>query len=317
LYVIILTFAVKDVNPRGVDRVLNSAQDEIEQCIVPVPENRWLLVHYHIFKNAGSTIIYVLHRTFGSKFTALHGPSPSSALHGSDVEAFLAAKPELASVSSHHLRYPKPIIPHVILFDICFLRDPMQRLWSMYKYQRRSEPVDEFSLISKLDARAFFSKLLEQHPQMVNDVQVGIVGNRGEYTRPPTETDLRVALDYLRQISVLGVVDLFDESALAAEYFLRPTFPTLQFQYVKQNVDPIGSLDLDVEMEKFRSAVGGTIFAELERMNRFDTELVAAARKEVLRRFHMLPSREARVADFRKRCRILQAVYEGAPVPAT
>lgn len=51
-------------------------------------------------------------------------------------------------------------------------------------------------------------------------------------------------------------------------------------------------------------------------MNRLDTELVAAARKEVLRRFEMLPNREARVADFRERCRVLRDVNEGAAVPA-
>jgi len=289
----------------------------MQHHVVPAPESRWVLLHYHIFKNAGSTVEYILHRALGSKFSMLHGPSPSSVLHGSDVEAFLAAKPGILAISSHHIRYPKPIVPRVILFDICFFRDPLQRLWSMHKFQQRRDPVDEFGHISKsMDAPTFFSELLEQHPQMINDVQVNILANRGEYTRPPTETDLRVALDYLRQISVVGVVDLFDESAMAAEYFLRPTFPTLQFQYVKQNADADGHGDHDAEMERFRKEAGDSVYAELERMNRLDTELLAQARKEVLRRFEMLPSRGSRVADFRERCRILRAVYAGVPVLA-
>ena len=287
----------------------------MRQAIVPASESRWVLLHYHIFKNAGSTIEYILHRALGSKFATLHGPSPNSVLHGSDVEAFLAANPELQAISSHHLRYPKPIVPQVILFDICFFRDPLPRLWSMYKFQRRNAPI-EVGHTSKLpDAQSYFADLLEQHPQLINDVQVNIMANRGEYTRPPTETDLRVALDYLRQISVIGVVDRFDESAMAAEYFLRPTFPTVRFQYVKQNADREGHSDLYAEMERFRKEVGGSIFAELERMNRLDTELVASARNEVLRRFEMLPNREERVADFRKRCRILRAIGDGKPVP--
>jgi hypothetical protein len=302
---------------RDIREDLKHADAPIAQYIVPAPEHRWVLLHYHLFKNAGSTIEYLLHRTFGARFATLHGPDPSSFLTASDVKAFLLLHPELAAVSSHHLRYPKPVIPRVIIFDLCFFRDPLQRLWSMFKYLQRSEPVDEFSSFPKsMNAQTFFGELLEQHPTVVNDVQVNILANRGEYTRPPSEPDLRIALDYLRQISVLGVVDLFDESALAAEYFLRPTFPTLQFQYVKQNVDPTGSIGLDVEMEQFRTAVGGSIYGELERMNRLDTELVAAARKEVLRRFEMLPNREARVASFRERCRFLKEVYEGLLVPA-
>lgn len=292
------------------DEALKPAGDEVtpedltRHHIVPSAPNRWVLLHYHIFKNAGSTIESVLERSFGSRFATLHGPEAGSALNGGDVTAFLSAHPDLAAISSHHIRYPKPVAPQVIVFDICFFRDPLQRLWSMYKFIRRSEQVEGKNAKS-LNARSFFEELLEDHPHLVNDVQVCTVATRGQYTRPPTGADLRLAQQILSGISVLGVVELFDESALTAEYFLRPTFPELRFHYVKQNADPTSHPSPEREKEEFRSQVGGAIYGQLVRMNELDTELVACARTEIMRRWSLLPNRDARVADFGDRCRAL------------
>jgi hypothetical protein len=152
---------------------------------------------------------------------------------------FLLDHPEITAISSHHLRYPKPAIPNVIAFDICFLRDPLERLWSMYQHFRRSPSVDDLSARAKeLDASSFFDLLIQEHAHLVNDVQVNCLANAGAYTRPPDADDLAIALSIVRQMSVAGVADLFDESLVAAEYFLHAAFPNLRCEYVKQNVAP-------------------------------------------------------------------------------
>jgi hypothetical protein len=147
---------------------------------------------------------------------------------------------------------------------------------------------------------------------MVNDVQVNMLANHGVYTRPPTATDLQKSLDILRQISVLGVVDRFDESLIAAEYFLRPTFPTLQFHYVKQNVSPT---DGDTSMRpdaQLRRELGGAVYDHLQKLNQLDYELLEYAKEEVARRLALVPEREQREIDFRRRCEFLQTVHEAA-----
>lgn len=113
-----------------------SLSEEPLQVVLPVKPIRYVLVHYHIFKNAGSTIEYVLQRAFGNRFRAVHGPQPDSVLFGVDLARFLAKNPEVTAVSSHHLKYPLPVLPRTQIFDCCFLRDPIQRLWSMHKYLR-------------------------------------------------------------------------------------------------------------------------------------------------------------------------------------
>jgi hypothetical protein len=266
-----------------------------EEYIVPVPSARFVLLHYHIFKNAGTTIEYAMRRCFGKRFATLHGPNPNSNLSGEDVAAFLAGHPEIAAISSHHVKYPKPVAPGTVVFDVCVLREPLERLRSVYHHFRRTEPVDDLSARAKeMDLRSFLDLLIRQHPHMVNDVQVNTLANAAAYTRPPDSTDLAAGLRIVREMSVAGVVDLFDESLVAAEYFLCPAFPAIQLEYVSQNVGP-------KDVEPFRDAVGARIYEQLEKMNQLDGELVAQARAEVRRRFELVPDAPERLAAFRRR----------------
>ena len=282
---------------------------ETREYIVPVSSDRFVLLHYHIFKNAGSTIEDAMRRFFGKRFATLHGPNPNSILRGEHVAAFLASHPEIAAISSHHVKYPKPVAPGMIVFDLCVFRDPLERLRSVYYHFRRADPVDDLSARAKeMDLRSFLDLLIRKHPHLVNDVQVNILANRAAYTRPPGSADLAAALGIAGDMSVISVVDLFDESLVAAEHFLQPAFPSIQLEYISQNVSPATAPGY-----RFREEVGDPIYRQLQNLNQLDGELVSQARGEVRRRFELIPDAQERLADFRRRC----AGLEGALPRAT
>jgi len=287
-----------------------------EDYVIAVPRDRWVLVHGHIFKNAGSTVLSILRRSFGPRFATLHGPSHDSTIRGSELAAFLSANPEIAAISSHHTTYPLPVIPGTILFDLCFFRNPLLRLWSMYRYFCSTQASGDLASCARSrSASEFFDFLVAEHPHVVNDEQVNYMANGGAYTRPPTAQDLRVAMERVRQISVLGVVEMFDESAVTAEYFLRPTFPALRFEYIAQNVS--ASPGGGSPEEGFRREIGAARYAQLERMNRLDAQLLAFTREELLRRFEMVPDRGQRLASLRERCGALESAARTPDVSAS
>ena len=276
--------------------------------VVATPAPRFVLIHYHILKNAGTTIESILSREFGDEFARLHGSEAGSILSPAHAEAFLAEHPPVRALSSHHLTYPKPQASQIIVFDICFFRDPLQRLASFYQHLQRSEMDEELSAVAaRSDLRSFLKVLVRNHPHLANDAQVNRVANAGAYTRPPSPNDLEKASEIVRHASVPGVVDLFDESCVAAEYALAPAFPGIQLHYVKRNVSP----DSDGRPNDPRAALGKHLFSQLQEMNRLDRELVDQARAEVLRRYHLVPDREERLRDFRERCALAQ-LAEGA-----
>ena len=106
---------------------------------------RFVVVHYHIFKNAGTSVERILEREFPGAFARLHGPTADSTLDAEDLGIFLQENPTIQAVTSHHLRYPAPSIRNAVIFDCCFLRHPLDRLDSLYSYYRKTDSTDPIS----------------------------------------------------------------------------------------------------------------------------------------------------------------------------
>jgi len=273
---------------------------------------RFVIVHYHIFKNGGSTIEAILEREFGHRFATLHDTRASATLNGRHVVSFLRRHPHVSAISSHHLRYPKPSIPHTIVFDCCFLRHPLERLDSVYHYLRTIAPADAASeRARRLSAREFLRQLANESPHMVNDVQVTQLACAGAFTRPAHAEDLERASAILSDMAIPGLVEMFDESLVAAEYFLQPAFPGVRLECVAKNVSRPAGLGVSNAVgdgqQRLAEAWGGDLYEDLLRLNQLDLELFRRAQKEIVRRIALVPQSEQRLAEFRARCSKLEA----------
>jgi hypothetical protein len=251
---------------------------------------RCVLLHYHFFKNAGTTIEEILAHSFGH-FARLDNPDPNQPISNPELLEFLERNPQIQAVSSHHLNYPVPQAPGFLFFDICILRDPIERMRSTYDYFREKPfagyPLSDLSNQSTLPE--FFERLVKRAPFYVNDVQVNLVAN-GEWDHAPSTDDLERAKKRILTASFLGVVDLFSESLVAAEYALKPVFPTLNCVQPAANVS--------VKSASMREVCAPAVYAELLKLNALDIQLMDCARAEVGRRFERVPDRAARLQAF-------------------
>ena len=198
---------------------------------------RFVVVHYHIFKNAGTTVERILEREFPGCFARIHGPAADATLDAEDLASFLNDHPSVKAVTSHHLRYPAPVMRNAVVFDCCFLRHPLDRLDSLYSYYRKIDSTDPLCRDAHRHSPAdFMHRLLDRSPEQVSNAQVTQIANRGAFTRPANETDLERAVGTVRNMALPGVVEMFQESMVAAEYFMRPAFPSIRLGSGPANV---------------------------------------------------------------------------------
>lgn len=260
---------------------------------------RYVIVHYHFFKNAGSTIENILDRNFGEHWTRFEGPGRDSILSNAALIDFLQQHPDLLAVSSHGLRYPKPVLEDCVLFDLCFLRDPIARLYSVYHFFRFKPPTDDpLSILAKeVGMREFVSHLVENCPHFVNNVQVNMLANGCTYTRAPGERDLARSIERMLEMSIVGVVDLFNASMIAAKYFLNPVFPKLDCTYVPSNNSADFTTTLEQRLRYMRECCGRALYKQVTALNELDIELVRQARAEVLRRFRLVPDHSSKLDE--------------------
>jgi hypothetical protein len=240
---------------------------------------RFVLVHYHIFKNAGTTVERILEREFPGTFARLHGPGSDATLDAEDLTSFLDDHPHVQAVTSHHLRYPAPVMRNAVVFDCCFLRHPLDRLDSLYSYYRR------------IDSNA----------------QVTQIANRGAFTRPASVADLERAVQTVRNMALPGLVEMFQESMVAAEYFMRPAFPSIRLGSGPANVSRQIMPGAPEREQRLIRVWGRELHREITRLNELDIELTEQTRHEIRRRLSMMPAASDRVAEFGDRCTALGA----------
>jgi len=279
---------------------------------VDLPKARFVVVHYHIFKNGGSTIESILEREFPGRFATLHGVSADGTLGDEDLVSFLADYPNIAAVSSHHLRYPLPELRDTGLFDWCFLRHPFVRLQSMYSYLRKigaAEPLSQ--LAANQNVREFLRYLIDYFPHLASNVQVGQLANSGRFTRLVGRDDVQRAAEVVRRMAIPGIVEAFDESLVSAEYVLQPAFPRIRLHYSQKNASQSGAAVNGLDGQPWNEVWGEDVYCDLLRLNELDLELYQAAEDEIQRRFTMVPRAGEKLADLRSRCGEVQRAEAG------
>jgi hypothetical protein len=275
-----------------------------------------VLVHYHIMKNAGSTISALLEREFSGAFAEVHGPCANSMLSASELVSFIKEHPEIRAISSHHARFPVPREERLHFAYCCFIRHPLDRLHSLYNFFRTSR---DSSVVGQLaqshGVAAFFSEMIDRFPNYVCNVQTNYLANSGFFLHAPGRENLQVAIRIMQNCTIPGLVHRMDESLVIAEYFLNPIFPSIRLHYAPQNVRRDMDRPVAEREREFRDLCGKKIYSHLRTLNQLDAGLVQAIGDEIDRRGKLVPSLDARLADFRSRCSCIAGSSQSNPSP--
>ncbi len=263
--------------------------------------SRVVLLHYHIFKNAGTTIDFVLRQNFGDKLVYLHGDKFDSFVSDAEILDFVRSNPAVAAISSHHMRPPSPDSREVKFLAIIILREPLDRLCSIYDFYRRSDQdADPLSTIARnTDIAEFIRALREGYPHLLQNPQLNFVANQGRSL--PTPDDLARGVALITNTAILGTTELLSEALAAAECGLRRESGKLDLSYMSQNV----TMDRPraPAAERLRDACGAEFYNEICHAVELDAELHRRATEEVRRRVQQIADREKRLENFRARCR--------------
>jgi len=203
---------------------------------------RRAVFHFHLFKNAGSSVDQILRDSFEGRwaerefrFTKKHWPYP-------EIKDWILETPNILAYSSHTARLPLPEIADTQLLPIIFIRHPLIRLYSGYKYEleqdadtpgaRKAKEVDfngyvEWRLGRPNDASAknFQSNRLSHL----------IRPERGRLTEP--EDMEKLAMTALDQLPFIGLVEQFDASMQTLARKLSRWDMDLKLSNARENVN--------------------------------------------------------------------------------
>ena len=239
-----------------------------------------IIVHYHIFKNAGSSIDRLLHTAFGSGWTSFEGPTPTSLLRPHDLATFIRDRPEIVAVSSHLLRPPAPSGVHVL--PIVLIRHPLDRAFSVYSYLRRHpDGVSTGTMAQQMSFSQFVLWCLDNKilgGMVIANYQVVHLSpasfrHRHIYQAVATQNDLQHAVNYLSDTACFGTVYQFDTTIDR----LRRTAAAFDLQIpavtVAENATPGRPEDLDERLHLARRLLGPGLHQRYMDENELDYRL--------------------------------------------
>jgi hypothetical protein len=223
---------------------------------------RHAILHYHLFKNAGTSIDAILQRNFGTRWT--HAEF-AGARNQKEVAEWIAGTPEALAFSSHTARLPVPTMEGVTVFPILFLRHPLDRIRSAYEFERRQESDNFGARLAKEHLLAdYIRKRLERPNDMsCRNFHVDRLSGGGA----AGTTRLERSIETVNALPFVGIVEDFEASVRRLESWLRPVFPDFEAFNARHNTTGSGEATLAERLHKFRCDVGDDFYCEIVEEN--------------------------------------------------
>lgn len=242
---------------------------------------RIILIHHHIFKNAGTSFNYALKQAFGKQF--MEYDLPGGQVVSSDIlKEVIQANPQVMSISGHHMAMPTPQGEDFQTISSVLIRKPLSRIRSIYDFERNQKAETAGAIKAKeLDFKGFVLWRLETSPIVFCDYQTHYC-SRTELMKPkyrPTEADLELAIENLKSAAIVGTVEQYNETLAIAQHCLRESFedPSIDLKPVSLNITSKKSTSDEEVRQKLVDDLGADLVDRLEEMNQLDNTLYQIA----------------------------------------
>lgn len=258
-------------------------------------DKRQVIVHYHIFKNAGSTIDHILEKNFKDAWVTFDGEQAHSRIQPQEMESFIRNHPDVVAVSSHNAVLPVPEMPDIAIAPIFFLRHPLDRVRSIYDFERHqgltSGPVSrgaehaaKLNFDEYIQWRFDFTKNGVTHNHHTAWLLHNPRFNRFEIQ----QADYEHALQMLDTLPFFGLVERFDDSLNLLSAYLNSLGIKIKLEYQIKNSSKHHMKPLDERIATLRNSIGDITWAKLEARNQWDLKLYEVAQERFEARLDQL-----------------------------
>jgi hypothetical protein len=271
---------------------------------------RTVILHGHIFKNAGTTFDWSLQKNFGKNFLDHRKDLLMRAEGCAHIEELLTNEQELCAVSSHHMTRDLPDMPGVRFIQTYLLRHPIERIRSVYDFERKQRGRTPGAKAAKsMSFKDYVEwRMLPDVAHTIRNYQTlylaGIHGLASE--RDIALRYFPVALETVRSDSLIGLVDRYDESMVVLEDNLKECFADIDLAYVAQNVSKSkrGRTTRQDAVANTLEELGDLQCTVIDK-NSFDLALYQLVSERLDSRIRDIARFDEKLEDFQERCQRL------------
>jgi hypothetical protein len=199
----------------------------------------FVLIHYHIFKNAGTSFEWALEQAFGvTRVLHLDTPFHYGYISAREMRQAVRLNPAIKVIATHQAAPPAPRIQDREVITSILIRDPIARIRSIYAFERFQDTVHPGNLKAKnLDFRQYVEWRLETSARMFCNFQVHFCCRRRVAEIPNLDSShLQQAIEALDGVDIVGTVERYDEWLALARAVLEDHVEGLSLPSGRHNV---------------------------------------------------------------------------------
>jgi hypothetical protein len=235
---------------------------------------RTVVVHYHLFKNAGSSVDATLQENFGARWVEREQTPPSGFTAGA-VARIIRAEPEIIALSSHSAQLPAPIVVDCTIVPVVFVRHPLDRLRSIYEFERRqvadtpgAQKAKQLDLTGYLEWRLTHNDGRDATARSFQAQRLAGIG-------VPLADRRRLALNRIAELDFVGLVEEFEASINELQRRLVSHFPNCRLRPVWENASD-RHVSLEERLGQFKASIPADLHERLLAENADDLAVWAA-----------------------------------------
>jgi hypothetical protein len=236
----------------------------------PVKSSRTVILHAHIFKNAGTSVDNILKHNYGKQFVDHRESDKLVEGKQAFLEDYFRQNSKIVAFASHHLPLPLHTIPGLDYCIIMMLRHPIIRVGSVYRFEH-TQRVNNPSV--KAAKRYDFADYVRWHlDQGYKTFCNYFIRYCTSAVNEPLTDELRLnyALEQSKHFSVLGVVERFAESMTVLQKNLAANGLDFQVIQSRKNVTDQSSEHQGDKLARIEQALGESLYATILEHNKED-----------------------------------------------
>ena len=245
--------------------------------------SRKIILHYHLFKNAGTSVDHSLKANFRGHWHAQEGKA--SGWPSAEVTDYLLAHTNIKVLSSHTALLPVPVIEGTNIYPVIFIRHPIDRVRSIYDFERKQTDVTEGSKMAKItDLCGFVEwRLQRKGDRSLRNFQTHRFAAAVTPQAAPKLSEEERALLAIDALPFVGIVEQYDHSLARLQEWLLPIFDGIELRPTKANVTQRSDQSLDDRLAALRAELGPSLYKALVDANQSDLNLYSAVLAQAAR----------------------------------
>jgi len=234
---------------------------------------RKIILHYHLFKNAGTSLDGAFKKTLLAGQWVTKEFPVGAAQNQKAVYEWVKSTESAVCFSSHTAEFPVPEVEGVDIFPVIFIRHPIDRIASAYAFEARQNAATFGSTLARNTNLAGYieTRLSLKFDHQCRDFHARRFGAMAADKQKSLMQKVEYALE---KLPFIGIVEKYDQSISELnQQLFEFGFSDLKLINETLNVSRKHGLSLEEKLEKIREEIGNDLFSDLEAYNSCDLEL--------------------------------------------